>query len=46
MAAGIGRGEYEISVQFFGGVDVHEDGLAVIFEHAAAVVVEHELGVD
>ncbi len=46
VAAGIGRRQHEIAMQFFGGVHFHHHGLAMIGQHAAAIVVQHELGVD
>ena len=46
MSAGIGRRQHEIAIKLFGGVHFHHQRLAMIRQHAAAIVVEHELGVD
>ena len=46
VAARIGRGQHEIAIEFFGGVHFHHHWFAVIGEDAAAIVVEHELGID
>ena len=46
MAAGIGRRQHKIAVQLLRGIDLHEQRLAVIGQDSAAIVVQHELGID
>ena len=46
MTARIGRGQHEIAVQLFGGVHFHHHRLAMIGQHATAIVIEHELGIN
>ena len=46
MSARIRRRQHEIAIQFFGRIHVHENGLAVIHQDAATIVIEHELGIN
>ena len=46
VAARIRRRQHKIAIKFFGGVHFHHQGLAMIRQYAAAIVVKHELSIN